>query len=150
MGLHLPQHQWVHPTTGQTPSVVAIARRNIRKIKGKFSTLVTKSRTRLQSRETSVEDVQTFLITMYSSPNSRDGSYMVTTTVESAKSLDEIFSCTQANMGFGITSTTTSCRASLRSLQVTTMSWMVWMEQYQRDLTGPYSHSEDWNAPGCC
>ena len=28
---------------------------------------------------------------MYSSPNSRDGSYMVTTVIESARNLDEVF-----------------------------------------------------------
>ena len=55
--------------------------------------LVTNSCKRLQSREINIEfnDVQTFLIVMYSSPNSSDGSDMVTTVLESAKSLDEIF-----------------------------------------------------------
>ena len=60
-------------------------------IKGKFSTLVRRSRKRLQSREIDIEDVKTHLITMYSSPNSRDGSGTVTTVLESAKSLDTIF-----------------------------------------------------------
>ena len=62
-------------------------------IEGKFSTLVTKSCRRLQSRKIKikVKDVQMFLITMYSSPSSKDGSTMVTTVVESAKSLDDIF-----------------------------------------------------------
>ena len=60
-------------------------------IKGKFSILVTKSRRKLQSRKIDVDDVQTFLVTMYSSPDSEDGSDMVTTVVESARSLDEIF-----------------------------------------------------------
>ena len=60
-------------------------------IKGKFSILVTKSRRKLQSRKINVDDVQTFLVTMYSSPDSKDGSDTVTTVVESAKSLDEIF-----------------------------------------------------------
>ena len=72
-------------------TVVAIAVRNVRKIKGKFSSLVTRARTRLQSRGINVEDVQEFLIKMYSAPNSRDGSHMVTTVLESAISLDEIF-----------------------------------------------------------
>ena len=53
--------------------------------------LVTKSRKRLQYREIDIEDIQIFLVTLYSSPNSRDGSGMVTTVLESAKSLDEIF-----------------------------------------------------------
>ena len=60
-------------------------------IKGKFSILVTKSRRKLQYRKINVDDVQTFLVTMYSSPDSKDGSDTVTTVVESAKSLDEIF-----------------------------------------------------------
>ena len=74
-----------------SPSAVAVARRNIQMIKGKYSTLVTSSCRRLRSRGINVQDVQTFLITMYSSPGSRDGSDMVTTVVESATSLDEIF-----------------------------------------------------------
>ena len=78
----------VHP---HIPSTVAVAQRNIRKIQGKFSILVTKSCKRLQSRETNVDEVQTFLIVMFSSPGSRDGSDMVTTVVESTKSLEEIF-----------------------------------------------------------
>ena len=60
-------------------------------IKGKFSLLVTKSRRKLQYRKIDVDDIQTFLVTMYSSPDSEDGSDTVTTVVESAKSLDEIF-----------------------------------------------------------
>ena len=78
-------------TSLQNPSAVAIAQRNNRKIEGKFSKLLTKSRKKLQSREIDVEDVQEFLIAMYSSPNSRDGSDTVTTVLESARSLDEIF-----------------------------------------------------------
>ena len=60
-------------------------------IKGKFSILVTKSRRKLQYRKINVNDVQTFLVTMYSSPDSKDGSDTVTTVVESARNLDEIF-----------------------------------------------------------
>ena len=71
--------------------VIAIAQHNIRKIKGKFSTLVTKSYKRLQTRGIDVEDVQTFLITMFSAPNSRDANFMVTIAVESARSHAEIF-----------------------------------------------------------
>ena len=70
---------------------IAVAERNIRKIKGKFSMLVTRSRRKLQYRGINIEDVQTFLITMYSSPKSSDGSDMVTTVLESATSLDGIF-----------------------------------------------------------
>ena len=78
-------------TSPQNPSAVAVAQRNIQMIKGKFSLLVTKSRKKLQDRKIDVDDVQTFLITMYSSPDSKDGSDTVTTVVESARSLDEIF-----------------------------------------------------------
>ena len=79
-------------TTGRNIfTVVTVARRNIQRIQAKFSSLVRKSRTRLQSRDISVEDVQEFLVTMYSSPSSRDGSYMVTTVIESARNLDEVF-----------------------------------------------------------
>ena len=72
-------------------STIAVARRNILMIEGKFSTLVTMSCDKFQSRNISVGAVQTFLITMYSSPNSRDGSDTVNTVVESAKSMEEIF-----------------------------------------------------------
>ena len=78
------------PVSPQRPTV-AVARRNILMIEGKFSTLVTMSCERFQSRKISIGAVQTFLITMYSSPNSRDGSNAVTTVVESAKSMEEIF-----------------------------------------------------------
>ena len=78
-------------TIPQSPTTVAIARRNVRKIQGKFSTLVTTSRRRLHSRGIDVADIQTFLVTMYSSPDTRDGGDTVTMVVESARSLDEIF-----------------------------------------------------------
>ena len=81
------------PATSSQNPAVAIAQRNIQKIQGKFSALVTKSCRRLQSRKIKikVKDIQTFLVTMYSSPKSRDGSDTVTTVVESARNLDEIF-----------------------------------------------------------
>ena len=88
----------INPTCTDTPSAtrprrhaIAIAQCNIQMIKGKFSSLVTKSCTRLQSRAINIKHVQTFLVTMYSSPKSSDGSDMVTTVLESATSLDEIF-----------------------------------------------------------
>jgi len=77
--------------TSLNPSTVAVAQRNMQMIKGKFSLLVTKSRRKLQNRKIDIDDVQTFLVTMYSSPDSRDGSDTVTAVVESARSLDEIF-----------------------------------------------------------
>ena len=79
------------PATSPQSLSVAVAQRNIQMIKGKFSILVTKSREKLQSRKIGVDDVQTFLVTMYSSPDTKDGSDPVTTVVESARSLDEIF-----------------------------------------------------------
>ena len=54
--------------------------------------------------------------------------------VKSAKSLGAIFLCS-ANTSYGITSTTSSCRASLRCLQVTTITWKAWCK-YQNCLTG--------------
>ena len=75
----------------QSAELVAITARNNRKIEGRFSKLVTKSRKTLQSKEVDFKDVQEFLITINSSPNSRDGSDIVTTVLESAVSLDEIF-----------------------------------------------------------
>ena len=81
-------------TSLQNPSsvtVVAFAKRRIQMIQGKFSMLVTKSLRRLQKRKINVKDVQMFLVTMYSSPNSRDGSDIVITMIESAKTLDAIF-----------------------------------------------------------
>ena len=78
-------------TSPQNPSAVVIAQRSVQRIKGKFSMLVTKSRRKLQSRKVDVDDVQTFLVTLYSSPNSKDGSDTVTVVVESARNLSEIF-----------------------------------------------------------
>ena len=79
------------PTSPQSPITVAVAKRNVQMIKGKFSMLVTKSHKKLQSRKVDVDDVQMFLVTLYSSPDSKDGSDTVTAVVESARSLDEIF-----------------------------------------------------------
>ena len=78
-------------TGSQISYPVAVAQCNIRKIQGKFSILVTKSCRKLQSRGINVKDIQTFLVTMYSSPNSKDGSDTVTTVLEATKSLDKIF-----------------------------------------------------------
>ena len=52
--------------------------------------LVTNSRKRLQHR-INVKKFRIFLITMYSSPNSRDGSSTITTVIKSTESLDEMF-----------------------------------------------------------
>ena len=78
--------------TQDPPAVtVAIAKWSIQNIHGRFAILLTESRKRLQIRGIDVEDVQDFLIIMYSSPESRDGSDTVTTVLESARSLKEIF-----------------------------------------------------------
>ena len=74
-----------------SPSATAVASRNTIMIQGSFSKLVTKSCKSLRSRGIDVEDVQMFLITMYSSPGSRDGNDTVLTVLESAKSINEIF-----------------------------------------------------------
>ena len=119
----------------QSAELVAIAARNNRKIEGKFSKLVTKSRKRLQSKEVDVEEVQDFLITMYSSPNSRDGSDTVTTVLESAVSLEEIFRALSKYKVWdylnyyllqSINEEFASDDDELNAL----------MDQYQRDLTG--------------
>ena len=78
--------------TQDPPTVtVAIAKWSIQNIHGRFAILLTESRKRLQIRGIDVEEVQDFLIIMYSSPESRDGSDTVTTVLESARSLKEIF-----------------------------------------------------------
>ena len=118
----------------RNPSAVAIAKRNIQMIQGKFAILVTKSRRKLQSRKINVEDVQTFLVTLYSSPYSRDGSTTVTV-VESAKSLDEIFRALSKYRLWdylnyyllqSIIEEFASDDSELKDM----------MEQYQKDLTG--------------
>ena len=117
------------------PAVVAIAQRNIRKIKGKFSILVTKARTRLQTRDINVEVVKVFLITMYSAPNSRDGSYLVTTVVESAKSLGEIF---RALSKYGLWDYLNYylLQSIIEEFASDDDELNGMMEEYQKDLTG--------------
>ena len=138
---------------------MAIAQCNIRKIKGKFGTLVTKSCRKLQSREISVEDVQTFLITMYSSPDSRDGSYMVTTVIESAGSLDEIFRALGKYRLWDYLNYYL-LQSIIKEFASDDNELNGMMEQYQRDLTGHIltlkiqthldtvgDHSADENVP---
>ena len=121
--------------TQQSHSAVAVANCNIRKIEGKFSILVTRSCTRLQSRGINVGDIRSFLIVMYSSPNSRDGGDTVTRVVESARSLDEIFFALSRYglwdyLNYYLLQTIIEIFASdddeLNSM----------MKQYQKDLTG--------------
>ena len=118
----------------QSAVMKAIARHNIRKIKEKFSKLVTKSRKSLQ-RRIDIKDAQTFLVTMYSSPNSRDGSDTVTTVVKSAKNVDEIILALSENglwdyLNYDLLQDIIEEFASDDD-ELNTM-----MEQYQRDLTG--------------
>ena len=117
-------HGTLSATGADNQSTVAIAQRNIRKIKGKFSMLVTKRRKRLQSR-INVKEFRIFLITMYSSPNSRDGSSTATTVIKSTESLDETF-VAFGKYGLWDYLNYTSCKKSLRSLQVMMTSWMIW------------------------
>ena len=123
------------PPKNQSAELVAIAVRNNRKIEGKFSKLVTKSRKRLQSKDVDVEDVQEFLITMYSSPNSRDGSDIITTVLESAESLNEIFRALSKYKVWDYLN-----YYLLQSINEEFASdddgLNVMMKQYQRDLTG--------------
>ena len=113
----------------------AVAQHSIITIRGKFAILVTKSRKRLQNREIDVEDIQTFLVTMYSSPNSRDGSGMVTTVLESAKSLDEIF---RALGKYGLWDYINYflLQSIIKEFARDDKELNDMMEQYQQDLTG--------------
>ena len=97
--------------------------------------LVTKSRKRLQYREIDVEDIQTFLVTLYSSPNSRDGSGIVTTVLESAKSLDEIF---RALGKYGLWDYLNYylLESIIKEFARDDKELNSMMEQYQQDLTG--------------
>ena len=122
-------------TSSQDPSTVAIAKRNIRKIQGKFSTLVTKSRTKLQIKGINVEDVQTFLVTMYSSPKSRDGSDTITSVVESARSLDEIFRALSKH-GLWDYLNYYLLQSIIEEFASDDDELNRMMEQYQQDLTG--------------
>ena len=113
----------------------AIEERNVRMIKGKFSTLVTNSRKTLQNRGVDVEEVQTFVIIMYSSPNSRDGSDMVITVVESAESLNAIF---RALTKYGLWDYINYylLQSIIEEFASGDNELNGMMEQYQKDLTG--------------
>ena len=119
----------------QNPSV-AVAQHNITMIQGKFAILVTKSCKRLQNiREINIEDIQMFLITIYSSPNSKDGCDMVTSVVESAKSLREIF---QALSKYGLWDylNYSLLQRIIKEFAHDDKELNDMMEQYQQDLTG--------------
>ena len=116
-------------------STEAVEELNIRMIKRKFSNLVTKSRKSLLNREIDVEEVQTFLIIMYSSPNSRDGSDMVITVVESAESLNAIF---RALTKYGLWDYINYylLQSIIKEFASDDNELNGVMEQYQQDLTG--------------
>ena len=113
----------------------AVAQHNITMIQGKFAILVNKSRKRLQNREIDVEDIQTFLVTIYSSPNSRDGSGMVMTVLESAKSLHEIFRAL-AKYGLWDYLNYSLLQSIIKEFAHDDKELNDMMEQYQQDLTG--------------
>ena len=121
--------------TSQDPSRAAVAQRNIIMIQGKFAMLVTKSRKRLQYREIDVEDIQIFLVTMYSSPNSRDGTGMVITVLESAKSLGEIFR-TLGKYGLWNYLNYSLLQSIIKEFAHDDKELNDMMEEYQQDLTG--------------
>ena len=105
------------------------------KIKGIFSKLVTKSSKRLQYKSIDIEDVQTFLVSMCSSPNSRDGNDTIATVVESAKSLDEIFR-TLSKYGFWDYLNYFLLQSLIEQFASDDDELNGMMEQYQKDLTG--------------
>ena len=116
-------------------STEAIEERNVQVIKSKFSNLVTKSCETLQSREIDVEEVETFLIIMYSSPNSRDGNNMVITVVGSARSLKEIFRALSI-YGFWDYINYYLLQSIIEKFACDDDELNNMMEQYQKDLTG--------------
>ena len=97
--------------------------------------LVTKSRRKLQSRRVRVDDVQTFLVTLYSSPNSKDGSDTVTVVVESARNLSEIF---RALSRYGLWDYLNYylLQDMIEGFAHDDNELNGMMEQYQKDLTG--------------
>ena len=123
------------PTSPRSPITVAVAKRNVQMIKGKFSILVTKSRRKLQSRKINVDDVQMFLITLYSSPDSKDGSDTVTAVVECARSLDEIFRALSKHRLWDYINYYL-LQSIIEQFADDDDELKQMMEQYQKDLTG--------------
>ena len=123
------------PIGPQSPSAIALAQRNSRMIKGKFASLVTKSRSKLQSRNIDVKDVQMFLFTMYSSSGSGDGSVIVTVELESARSLEEIFR-TLSKHGLWDYLNYYLLQTIIEQFAGDDDELNGMMEQYQQDLTG--------------
>ena len=122
-------------TSPQSPPAVFLAQRSSQIIKEKFAILVTKSHRKLENRKIKVDDVQTFLVTRYSSPNSKDGSDTVTTAVESARNLSEIF---RALIRYGLWSYLNYylLQDMIQEFAHDDDELNGMMEQYQQDLTG--------------
>ena len=97
--------------------------------------LVTKSRKRLQSRKVDIEDMQTFLVTMYSTHKSTDGNKIVTTVVESAKTLDEIFRALSKNKLWDYLNYYL-LQSIIEEFASDDDELNGMMKQYQKDLTG--------------
>ena len=89
----------------------------------------------IQSRRVRVDDVQTFLVTLYSSPNSKDGSDTVTVVVESARNLSEIF---RALSRYGLWDYLNYylLQDMIEGFAHDDNELNGMMEQYQKDLTG--------------
>ena len=106
-------------------------------IEEKFSTLVMKSCRRLQSRKIKIrfKDVQMFLITMYSSPKSKDGSTIVAAVVKSAASLEEIFLALSEH-GLWNYFNYYLLQSFIKVFAPDDKELNRMMEQYQQDLTG--------------
>ena len=104
-------------------------------IKGKFSILVTRSRKKLQNKDIDVDDVQTFLVTMYSSPDSKDGRDTVAMVVKSAASLQEIFLALSEH-GLWDYLNYYLLQSIIEAFAHDDKELNGMMEQYQQDLTG--------------
>ena len=119
-------------TSPQTPS--AVAQNNIAKIRGSFATLVTRSCTKLRSRAI-VDDVKTYLITMYSSPDTLDGSNTVNRVLGSANSFKDI-SLALINYGLLDYRNYYLLQNIIEKFARDDIELKDMIKQYQRDLTG--------------
>ena len=104
-------------------------------IKGKFSILVTRSRKKLQNKDIDVDDVQTFLVTMYSSPDSKDGRDTVAMVVKSAANLQEIFFALSKH-GLWDYLNYYLLQSIIKAFADDDKELNGMMEEYQKDLTG--------------
>ena len=80
------------PAVPQSDSTaVAVMKCNIDQIEAEFAYLVITASKHLQIKGVDVNEMLTFLVTKFSSPNSMDGKDMVITVVECATTLDAVF-----------------------------------------------------------